>query len=465
MENEDHRQNQTRRMAAFYEEIQRAKTKTERLAMGDKYAAIAKEEGLDPDYFMGFAELQADIEENPPAPSIPFPAYVRTHAASNAMDSHRQYERPLFPVELYKPSNGKKDGKGLTLIPMETLNTRFKTKKALTPRKNEIVKFEEGQTNLQIPETFPFTYYQEAAIHGLLTLALKGKTEWTPKAEDQKLYVDIPELREFYEAVGLRPNTYDRHFRSEEQLRNAFLDLMTYRHPFVLSRRAGTDENGKELFEILAGLKPLFELFFHQKSGLEAFYIPGLKPKAGGGWLLDAELKNMRVYFNPSIFPADKLKSFRKLPSNIYRQVEETRTSLSLTEGKRRPWQEEAAFLSFVQYLLAQWGKPLQMKNGKKIFVGMRELELFARKLGLGKRLKEDRRSTLRVIKRTLRIHRKIGLLYGYKWERTAGGKKIILYLYLDPEKLPHLRKRARRSFPASQSIAPVIQEAIGGTP
>jgi hypothetical protein len=463
MENEDHRQDEPKGWLNFIEEIDRAKTKAERLAVGAKFAAIAKEEGLDPDRFKDFAELQAEIEENSPAPSIALPAYVRTLTASNALDSHRQYERPLFPVELYKPSNGKKDGKGLTLIPMEALNTRFKTKKALTPRKNEIVKFNEGQVNLEIPSAFPFHFYQEAALNGLLTLALKGKTDWTPKAEDQKLYVDIPELREFYEAVGLRlkPN---RHYQSEELLKNAFLDLMLYKHPFVLSKKVGTDENGKEIFEILAGLKPLFELFFHQKSGLEAFCIPGLKPKAGGGWLLDAELKNMRVYFNPLFFPADKLKHFRELPSDIYKQIEDVKARFSIAEGKRRPWQQEAAFLSFAQYLSAQGGKPYPMKNGKKAFVSERELGLLASNLGLGKRLKENRRGTLKAIKRTLRIYKGLGFLHGYRWQKTkSGGRKVILYL--NPEKLPHLERAANRLLPSSQSTVPAIQEAICGTP
>jgi hypothetical protein len=451
-------------MAAFFEEINRAKTPAEALAVGAKFAVLPLLEGLDPDYFKNFAELEIETKfENPPAPSAPLPAHVRTLAASNALDSHSQYERPLFPMELYKPSNGKKDRKGLTLIPMETLNTRFKTKKALTPHRNEIVKFNEGQINLQIPETFPFTYYQEAAFHGLLTLALKGKTEWTPKAEDQKLYVDIPELREFYEAVGLRlkPN---RHYQSEELLKNAFLDLMLYKHPFVLSKRAGTDENGKEVFEIMAGLRPLFELFFHQKGRLEAFYIPGLKPKAGGGWLLDAELKNMRVYFNPLFFPADKLKHFRELPSDIYKQIEDVKAKLSTAEGKRRPWQQEAAFLSFAQYLSAQGGKPYPMKNGKTVFVSERELGLFASNLGLGKRLKENRRSTLKAIKKTLRIYKELGFLHGYRWQKTkSGGRKIILYL--NPEKLPHLEKAANRLLPSFQPAFPAIQEAVCGTP
>jgi len=105
----------------------------------------------------------------------------------------------------------------------------------------------------------------------------------------------------------------------------------------VLSRKTGKDEEGREICEILCGFKPLFELLFHQKSRPEEFYTPSLKPKVGGGWLLDAELKNMRILLNPSIFPVDTLKHFRKLPADIYKQIEAARVTLSAAEGKKRP--------------------------------------------------------------------------------------------------------------------------------
>jgi len=99
------------------------------------------------------------------------------------------------------------------------------------------------------------------------------------------------------------------------------------------------------------------------------------------------------------------------------------------------------------------------MKKGKKVYVLQRRLSLLAAKLGLEERLKKDRRSALRTINRTLKIYQGLGFLYGYTWAKTQKGERKVI-LFLNPEKLPHLKKQVVRLRPAAQSTSPSVREA-----
>jgi hypothetical protein len=418
----------------FNREIRRASSREQVHEIARRYDAIVKSREL-------------DLVQNTKFEDIVWLEAEEMFPVDENLPRFRRPDRPSIPVATYKPDEKREEGESWTIIPMETLAARYKTKKRLTPRKNEIVKFDDRQTYINIPDTFPFDFYQEAAFHGLLTLAMKGQSDWASKADDRKLHVDIGDMKEFYEAVGLRlkPN---RHYQSENQLKRAFVDLMSYEHPFVLSRKAGTDGDGNEISEILAGFRHLFKPVFYQKSRPGKFRVPTLKPKEGGGWVLDAELRNMRVYFSPFIFPVKKLKHFRQVPSNIYKQVEEASQKLSHAEGKKRPWKQEAVFLSFVQYLLGQGGKYSQLSDGKRVYFMEREQGRLIRQLGLADRFKDDRRGTMKILRRTIKIYRELGFLYGWRWDEGKKGRKLILLQNL--EKLPHLNHAASRFFRTS---------------
>jgi hypothetical protein len=435
MENEDHRQDQTQRMADFFEEIQRAKTKAKALGVGAKFAAIAKEEGLDPDYFTGFSEIEAEAKENPPAPSIPLPAYIRTHAAP-AMDSHvRRHERPHIPVEREGDSIQQRRGEEWIHFPKALDEARFDTRQKLCRQGiNEIIKYSDQEIIKEVPENFAFSYEEEMVLLGFFNLLSassynhhivdKGRGYFPGSVGKTIYFLPIGKSSDLYKAIGL-PERGHGLFKDAQKVKEAFKSILQYQHPVLFKQDSGQkNEDGKTIYNAIVSYEPLFRLFrYGQLTDEWSFQekpISAIKT-----------LKQSVILLNPTFFPEGMVKRCYRLESGFYPRVESARMKLSAGTGGNRGWSREPAFLTFGNYIAHQGGH-YATKNGRMSYVFEREVSRLLSKLGINA---DDRN----VLERVLKIYTEMGYLEGYEFLSTKDGQEK-LQLKVNIEKFPHLQ-------------------------
>lgn len=361
-------------------------------------------------------------------------SYINVESENNAIDAIESEERFL-------------------MIPKKNLMTRFSTKESLTPNHNEIIKDSNGQISIEIPETFPFSYEMEMVYFGFFNLLsscgygysfVDNERGYFPGSNGKNIFfIPIKHLKDIYEAIGMKKKA-SRNYQGERAVKQAFEDLLLYKHPIEIRRRRIT-KDGDVFLERIVDSENLFHLLrYDTVASEEDFYPATLRRKSKGGWELEGKLKGLIILLNPRFFPKGIVRGLRELDSNLYKQIEKSRRKLSREDGKRY-WKKEQAFLSFAYYLLAQGGKYKKSRGGNIYYEINRELEGLIRKLGLWERYKRNFNNALLVLERTLEIYKDIGFIHSYKVVHSRKGSKIKLRIRLNIKRFTHLKQPSER--------------------
>jgi hypothetical protein len=329
------------------------------------------------------------------------------------------------------------------LIPRENLQARFSVKEDLTPSKEEVLLIDRDET-VEIPDTFEFTYGMEAVLFGLYVLLSQYKFRYYfvdsvgyfPGSLNERIfYIPIRQMKELYRAIGLAPKD-GRHFKDEEEIREALRQLLEYRHPIIQKSRSGDfTEDGKLIFNVAVRHENLLDCVRFYRVPEERDFLP----RSSMG-----RLKNLIILFNPHFLNERMIRDFRKLDIDLYRRVEESRKWLAKDEG-RRYWRKEQTYLSFAFYLLKQGGKFKKMLSRKTGYVIEREVLKLFEKLGLLERYKQNPKEVRTVIRRMLKIYKDMEYIHGWRLLHTKGRGSSKLRIVINVDKFPHLRYRLFR--------------------
>lgn len=344
------------------------------------------------------------------------------------------------------------EGEGCALVPKKHLETRFFNKNNfLHPNKDEVMRVENMNVITEIPDTFPFNYEMEMVLFGFFNiLSSTGFNNhfidighgYFPGSIGKKIFfIPLKRQRDLFDSIGMierKPGVFSR----EEQVKQAFTDLMTYQHPVFHKRPTGeTTQDGRAIFNCIVSPEPLFRLFkFSRMVDSDHIQPAILERHPNGGWKLRGNLRNSVVMLNPTFWPEGIVRKPRRIDSLLFRKIEDSIKRQCRREQKRY-WRKDATYFRIFYYLLYAGGR---FEENEETISSKSEHELWEvlKRLGLWEVYTKNEQYALTVLNRACRICKDLGYLLDFEWQTARKDSKKKLVMRRNLEKFPHIRQR-----------------------